>query len=137
VTGQRKWIDAVSKGYKRGMIQRNPTRQRRLLAILQLLVTPPRPPFPFCSHAHLRSLTHPSALTTGCLSHRDIDKFSQRASSMEDGYIQHFPQISIESYTTAACVSSQGVYTQIIGEFDSQRPNVLSWNHFPPRYNQV
>jgi hypothetical protein len=59
---------------------------------------------------------------------------------MEDGNVQNIPQTFIfESYTTLAaeCISSEGVYTQKIGEFDSQRPNLLSWNFFPPLHNQV
>jgi hypothetical protein len=50
------------------------------------------------------------------------------------------PQTSIEPYTAAECVSFDGVYTQSlrIGEFDSPRPDFLSWNYFPPLYtNQV
>jgi hypothetical protein len=56
---------------------------------------------------------------------------------MEDGDVQNLPQTSIEWYTTTECISSEGVYTQRIGEFNSQRQNFLSWNYFPLLYNQV
>ena len=43
---------------------------------------------------------------------------------MEDGYVQNLPQAS----------AAEGLYTQMI---DSQHPNFLSLNYFPPLYNQV
>ena len=57
---------------------------------------------------------------------------------MEGEDVQNLPQTSIESYTTDDCIFSSEVYTRMTGgEFDTQRPNFLSWNYSPPLYNQV
>lgn len=77
-----------------------------LLAVLQPLITPPRPlaPLPFNSYAHPRSITHPSVLTTVCLPHRDIDKFSQRRAqwktetfkiSRKPSFLSRTPQLGV------------------------------------------
>jgi hypothetical protein len=65
------------------MIQQNSTRQRRLLAIFQPLITPPRPllsPSTVTNtYRDRRSLTHPGALTTGCLPHPSTTFLRERA----------------------------------------------------------
>lgn len=83
---EKKKIDGVSTGYKKEDRQQNPSRNRRLLAILQLLITPPRPlPFP----QQPRTPTHLSALTTGC---RQV--FSERAQWKTEAAFSQKPLLS-------------------------------------------